>query len=207
MKHEIFDNLSMIAAVSNNSVLGLQGPPYMPWARKVPRDMHNFTKQTTGNNHIPINGVIMGRVTWETIPHKFKPLPNRENLILSKGSIIAGLQCFSDIGSVLDYVRSRPGQQFWVIGGNQIYKEFFPYIKELHLTRIHATFSEEGGNQLVTCIPEFMPGNVSMLFERFHRVKNEFYEHDEDNMYSMTFEVFRRKQTPYFGATDVPVGC
>lgn len=78
-----------------------------------------------------------------------------------------------------------------------LYSQFFLHIGgELHITRVHETFENLEGNQIVTCIPEFMRENAVMLFEKFHKVKNEYHEIDENNKYAMTFEVYKRKSFP-----------
>lgn len=205
MNRKILANLNMIVAVSDNGVIGLEHSPFMPWVRQIPRDMQNFAVQTIGNNHIPINGVVMGRVTWDTLPEKFKPLPDRENIILSRSMAqVPGARCFPDIDSVLGIIENQPVRQFWAIGGNRIYREFFPYINELHITRVHHSFDSPEGNELVYCIPEFEFENVADLMKDFHLVKNELHKSDEKNKYPMTFQVFRRKS---FSDSDLCQTC
>ena len=66
--------ISIIAAASENLVIGKDND--LPW--NLPSDLKNFKKITEGNF------VIMGRKCWESIPEKFRPLPNRHNIVISR---------------------------------------------------------------------------------------------------------------------------
>ena len=66
--------VSIIVAASENNVIGNNND--LIWS--FPNDM-NFFKQKTLNHH-----VIMGRKNFESIPHKFKPLPNRTNIVITR---------------------------------------------------------------------------------------------------------------------------
>jgi dihydrofolate reductase len=85
--------------------------------------------------------VIMGRKCWESIPIKFRPLPGRDNIVLSR--TVSNLPnsdgpfphtYFSSIEEVILLSYSR---DIFVIGGAEIYKQLFPYAHEVYLTRIH----------------------------------------------------------------------
>ena len=65
---------SIIAAISQNNIIG--DGTKIPWY--IPEDFKLFKKATINNI------VIMGRATWESLPEKFRPLPNRINIILTK---------------------------------------------------------------------------------------------------------------------------
>lgn len=67
---------SIVIAVSKNLGFGLNGQ--LPW--KLSQDLQYFRKITT---HYPNSSVIMGRKTWDSIPAKYKPLPNRKNIVVS----------------------------------------------------------------------------------------------------------------------------
>ena len=70
--------VSLIVAVSENGVIGRDND--LIW--HLPNDM-NFFKETTQGHH-----VIMGRKNFESIPHKFRPLPNRVNIIITRKNVI-----------------------------------------------------------------------------------------------------------------------
>lgn len=94
----------------------------IPW--RVPEDIEYFRTLTTG--HI----VVMGRRTWESIPSKFRPLPGRENIVMSSGmEDFAGIYVVSTLEELQDYLYekakvSASDLTVWVIGGSQLYSLF-----------------------------------------------------------------------------------
>ena len=75
--------VSLIVAVSENGVIGKDND--LIW--HLPKDM-KFFKETTQGHH-----VIMGRKNFESIPHKFRPLPNRTNIIVTRKSDYVAEDC------------------------------------------------------------------------------------------------------------------
>ena len=71
--------IEIVAAVAKNSVIGYRGD--LPWRGQLPADMRHFRELTTG--HI----VVMGRKTWESLPSRFRPLPERINMVMSHGLV------------------------------------------------------------------------------------------------------------------------
>lgn len=94
----------------------------IPW--RVPEDMEYFRTLTYG--HI----VVMGRKTWESIPAKFRPLPGRENIVLSGGiETFEGIQVVSNLDELQDYLSEKAKVSstdllVWVIGGAKVYSLF-----------------------------------------------------------------------------------
>jgi dihydrofolate reductase len=120
--------LTLIAAVSDNNVIGFKDK--VPW--KIKEDMVRFKQLTTGHP------VIMGRKTYESIPEKFRPLPDRKNIILSKT-----LKPFDGIhvaGKLCDAIRLTEQQESYVMGGGQIYELFLPFVYKMELTKVHSVF-------------------------------------------------------------------
>lgn len=73
-------DFDIIVATSSNLGIGMEG--YLPW--KIQKDMDSFKKITTSTNNPRLkNACIMGRKTWQSLPPKYRPLPNRVNVILS----------------------------------------------------------------------------------------------------------------------------
>lgn len=109
------------AYAKNNRVIGKEGK--LPW--HLPDDMKHF-KETTGNQP-----VIMGRKTYESIPEKFRPLPGRLNIVISrtqKGSDLYFYPNAPQYASSLERAfevceLTLPGNDFWIIGGGEIYNE------------------------------------------------------------------------------------
>jgi dihydrofolate reductase len=117
--------MEIIAALSDNNAIGLNND--LLW--HIPEDMRHFKELTTGNT------VIMGRKTWESLPTKFRPLPNRYNIVISRNPnyVAQGAAVFS---SLTDAIAESEGKIF-VIGGGQIYEEALQHASVLHLTRVH----------------------------------------------------------------------
>ncbi len=120
-------NISIIVAVADNNTIGVNGD--LPW--DLPGDLKNFKKKTKGHT------VIMGRKCWESIPNKFRPLPNRTNVVLTRNSDyeLDNVEVRNDLEkAILEF--SELGDVF-IIGGSDIYKESFKYANKLHITRVN----------------------------------------------------------------------
>ena len=114
-----------IVAVDRNGAIGKGGE--LPWHYSA--DMKFFKETTTGN------AVVMGHNTWRSIK---KPLPNRLNIVLSRQSEIEtrdSLLVLRDVESVLSKAKDLNGDLF-VIGGEQVYRSFLPYIEKWIVTEV-----------------------------------------------------------------------
>ncbi|OHA87137.1 MAG: hypothetical protein A3A96_04045 [Candidatus Zambryskibacteria bacterium RIFCSPLOWO2_01_FULL_39_39] len=107
----------------------------MPWRGKVPSDMKRFVELTVGHS------VVMGRKTWDSIPFKFRPLPNRQNIVLTRnpqftiensGVIVAH--------SLEEAVQQAKSETVWIIGGAEIYALALPVTDFLHTTILYEKF-------------------------------------------------------------------
>jgi dihydrofolate reductase len=117
----------------------------IPW--RLPTDVAHLKKLTTETT-VPgcKNAVVMGRVTWDTIPDKWRPLPGRHNLVITRqinltfpaGVIQAhGLpQALEQAGALVDCER------IFVLGGGEVYREAveLPGCRRIYLTRVLAQF-------------------------------------------------------------------
>ena len=120
----------LIAAVAKNGVIGKDNT--LPW--HLPEDLQHFKQLTTGH------AVLMGRKTWESLPPKFRPLPNRHNLVLTRDRhyIAPGATV---VYSLNDAVKVSSGATaLFVIGGAELYAHLLPHAQRLELTEIDATF-------------------------------------------------------------------
>ena len=113
--------VSLVVAYAANRVIGRDGG--LPW--RLPSDMKHFRELTTGGT------VVMGRKTYESIPVRFRPLPERRNLVLS--STLPALDGAEVFGS-LDAALADAGDDCFVIGGGATYAEALP-----HAVRVYAT--------------------------------------------------------------------
>lgn len=123
----------MIAAVAKNNAIGINNA--MPW--HLPEDLKRFKAVTIGKP------IIMGRKTFESLG---KLLPERENIVITRdkelcydgvhivNSINSALSLAEDLGSV-DGVN-----EFFIIGGAEIYRQALPQAERLYLTRVNQTF-------------------------------------------------------------------
>jgi dihydrofolate reductase len=113
-----------IAAMALNRAIGLEGR--IPW--HLSKDMKFFKQTTLG--HV----VLMGRKTFDSLG---RPLPNRENLVLSRQPLdtpgVTRLASFDDVAEPAD------GRKLFVIGGAEIYKALLPRCDELLLTVVKLT--------------------------------------------------------------------
>ncbi len=125
-----------IVAVDRNGAIGKGGK--LPWHYSA--DMKFFKETTTGNT------CVMGYKTWLTLK---KPLPNRLNIVLSRQSDIEpqpGVLLLRDVESVLSLAKDLTGDLF-VIGGEQVYRSFLPYIEKWIVTEVPLTV--EGADAFV----------------------------------------------------------
>lgn len=137
--------VSLIVAVSTNRVIGKDND--LAWV--LPLDLKYF-KETTKNHY-----VIMGRKNFESIPEKYRPLPNRTNVIVTRNKDYQAEGCIvvSSIEKALELAKNAKDQEPFIIGGGQIYKYAIEnnLVDKIYLTRVHAqiegdTFFEDLNN-------------------------------------------------------------
>ncbi len=107
----------------------------------LPVDM-KFFKETT-NGHI----VVMGRKNFDSIPDRFRPLSNRENVILTHNTAFQAEGClvFHSLEACLDAYKKEEERTIFIIGGGQIYSQAMEMdcIDEMYITHIDKTFDAE----------------------------------------------------------------
>lgn len=122
--------LSMIVAMSEKTrVIGLDGD--MPW--KLGADLRRFKKITTGHT------VVMGRKTWESIPAKFRPLPSRHNVVLSRqpGYEAEGAEVFISLEAMSRQMSWDHDEHMFLIGGASLYEAGLSVAERLYLTLVN----------------------------------------------------------------------
>lgn len=122
--------VSLIAAVAANGVIG-RGNELVC---RFPEDQRFFRTTTQGAP------VIMGRATWDSLPARFRPLPNRRNVVLTRqaGWKAEGAEVVATLDDALAQVQGAP--KAFVIGGAQVYALALPRADELLLTEIDRAF-------------------------------------------------------------------
>ena len=120
--------LSLIAAVARNGAIGRDND--LLW--KEPADQKHFAATTRGH------AVIMGRRTWESLPPRFRPLPGRRNIVVTRNAAFqaAGAEIVDSLEAALQRAHDEP--QVFVIGGVQLFAQALSWVDELVLTEIDA---------------------------------------------------------------------
>lgn len=120
--------MTLILVMDNDCAIGKNGGLLC----RLPKDLKRFREITEGSI------VVMGRKTYESFPKR--PLPDRENIVLSRSAKeIEGARVFNDIDALLAYLKSTDKRVF-VIGGGEIYKQLEPYCGEALITRVYENF-------------------------------------------------------------------
>jgi len=177
-------SIKIIAAIGDNGLLGLEkdGTHSLPW--HIPEDMKHFAHSTHGSP------VIMGRTTWESLPERFRPLPGRANIVLSRNQnyeLPEGASGFVDLGEAARFAEgiANGDKHVWVIGGASIYKEALSFADEIVLTRI----AEES-------LPSLDPGATRINFPEFEHLfycaESTDYKQSEKGA-AYRFETWNRK--------------
>jgi dihydrofolate reductase len=125
-------DLVLIAAVARNGVIGRGGA--LPW--HLSGDMAHFRETTRG---CP---VLMGRRTWDSLSPRYRPLPGRANIVVSRrsGWTAEGAQVAPSLQAALRLAQLRldASRRVFVIGGAQLYREAIPMADVLELTEVQA---------------------------------------------------------------------
>ena len=123
--------LHLIFARARNGVIGVNNQ--LPW--HLPEDLAHFKRATMG---CP---VIMGRKTWDSLPPKFRPLPGRLNVVVTRQ---ADWQAAGALraGSITEAMSLCPPEtDAWVIGGAEIYAQAMPWASTAVVTEIDQDFA------------------------------------------------------------------
>lgn len=130
----------MIYARARNGVIGNLGQ--LPW--HLPEDLAHFKRTTLGQP------VVMGRVTWESLPEKFRPLPGRSNVVVSRQTSFsaAGAQLASSLEAAMALF--PPAEIIWLIGGAQLYAQGLSIASQIVLTEIDADYEGDAFAPLIS---------------------------------------------------------
>jgi dihydrofolate reductase len=133
-KIDSMSKINLIWAQAHNRVIGKDG--VMPW--HLPEDLAHFKRTTLGHP------VIMGRKTWDSLPTRFRPLPGRMNIVITRSSdFLAGQETSAlRVATSLESALALASQhsEVWVIGGAQIYAQALPLASTVVVTHIDASF-------------------------------------------------------------------
>jgi dihydrofolate reductase len=121
----------IIVAYSKNHIIGKDNK--LLW--HLTDDMKFFKKMTQNQT------VLMGKNTYWSLPEKFRPLPNRKNIVLTTNSFensFENLRVFNNLETALITLKNEGLEQLYVIGGSQIYEAFLPFTDEILATEVDA---------------------------------------------------------------------
>jgi dihydrofolate reductase len=142
--------LEIIAALTKTHIIGQNGK--LPW--NIPADMKHFKEITTGQ------AVIMGKNTWESLPEKFRPLPNRTNIVISKTLEKANGAIISKTLEEGIKEANKTGKRAIIIGGAQLYASAMPIANILHLSWVKKEYSGD------TYFPKFNENEWNITDEK-----------------------------------------
>ena len=164
--------ISIVVAVSDNNAIGAGGN--LLW--RLPKDMEYFKKVTMGHH------VLMGRKTWDSIPAKFRPLPGRVNVVVTrqKDFKAEGAVVVRSVEEGRELAQKAGETELMVIGGGEIYKQVFPETDKVYLTKVHATFVDAD---------TFSP---NILSSDWNVISSENHWADEKHKYHFDFVVLEK---------------
>jgi dihydrofolate reductase len=164
--------VSAIAALSQNRVIGKNND--LPW--RLPDDMKFFMETTKGHH------VVMGRKNYDSLKPKFKPLPERTNIVITRQSELNAPGCavLHNIEEALRLANKNSENECFIIGGAEIYKLAMPFTNRLYLTEIKASIQGD------TFFPEI---NLT----EWKEVSRKHHSADERHAYAFDFVIYDKK--------------
>jgi dihydrofolate reductase len=123
--------ISLVAAVAKNGVIGKNND--LPW--HLPDDMKFFMETTRGHY------VVLGRKNYESLPKKYKPLPHRVNIVITRQKDFDAPGCIivHTIDQAFGVARDNGEKECMVIGGSEIYGLALPHANQLYITEVQAS--------------------------------------------------------------------
>ncbi|SKA78552.1 dihydrofolate reductase [Clostridium sp. USBA 49] len=162
--------LSFVVAIANNNVIGKNEE--MPW--HLPNDLKRFKEITLSKSKT----IIMGRKTFESLK---KILPGRKHIVLTQNKNYKieneNVEVIYSIDDIMKYVDSN--EEYFVIGGAQIFNSLFPYAKKIYLTEIYENFEGDA------FFPQYDKSKWNIIERKEGMI-------DEKNKYKHTFLTLER---------------
>ena len=139
-------SLGLIWAQATSGVIGRDGG--IPW--RLPEDQARFKELTMGH------AVVMGRLTWESLPAKVRPLPGRRNVVVTRqaGYAAEGAQVVRSFDDALT------GDDTWVIGGAQIYALALPIATRCEVTEVEIDLPRRDADAVAPVLDESWLGTT-----------------------------------------------
>jgi dihydrofolate reductase len=166
---------NLIVATGINGEIGKDND--LLWTKQK-ADMGLFKTMTAGTT------VVMGRNTWESIPEKYRPLPNRVNIVVSRTlESVEGAIVVKSIEEAIERAEGVNTQELWFMGGKRIYEEAFKICDRVSITRIDETFPE--ADVVLECAvkPEALGYSLT---------SSDVFEADDNNDHAYAFEIWEK---------------
>ena len=163
--------VSLIAALTTNRVIGKNND--LPW--RLPDDMKYFMQTTSRHT------VIMGRKNYDSLPEKFRPLPNRVNIVVTRQKYFDAPGCavVNSLEKGIELARTANEKEVFNIGGAEMFKLGMPFTQRMYLTEIQTELQGD------TFFPEIDSSNWKEISRNHHAA-------DERHAYSFDFVVYDR---------------
>lgn len=158
--------ISIIVAMDNNGVIGNEGR--LPWC--LSSDLKHFKKITMGKP------IVMGRKTHESIG---KPLPGRENVVISRDKDYIAKSCTVLHSLECVYARFHNVDEIMIMGGAELYQQTIDKATRMYLTEVHADLKGD----------TYFPGFDREQWEEIERYD---FKADENNEYDYSFVILER---------------
>lgn len=164
--------ISIIVAVAENNAIGKNNQ--LLW--HLPADMKIFREKTTGHC------VITGRKNYESIPERFRPLPNRTNIVITRQHNYSapGAIVVSTLNDAIEKAKATGDEEIFIIGGGEIYAQSLAIADKIYLTKVHHSFDAD------TFFPQ-------LNMDEWEIISSSQFPADEKNIYAFSFIELRRK--------------
>jgi len=161
--------ITFVVAMDDNRLIGRDNA--LPW--RLPDDMRWFRDHTMGKP------CIMGRKTWDSLPERFRPLPGRLNVVVTRnldfearGAVV--VHSIEDALSV-----AGDAEEVVIIGGADLFGRLMPVVDRLYLTQVHDAADGD------VYFPEFDR-------DEWHETCREFHPADDRHAQAFTWMILDR---------------
>ena len=154
--------LGLIWAQSSSGVIGRDNT--IPW--RLPEDQARFKELTLGHT------VVMGRLTWESLPSSVRPLPGRTNVVVTRQADYR-----AEGAEVVTSLDDAPLQDAWVIGGAQIYAAALPLANRCEVTEIDIDLRREDDDAVAPVLDETWVGTAGEWLTSASGLRYRFLSH------------------------------
>jgi dihydrofolate reductase len=155
--------VGLIWAQSTSGVIGRNGG--IPW--RLPEDQARFKELTMGHT------VVMGRLTWESLPAKLRPLPERRNVVVTRQADY--MADGADVVTTLD--DALTSDESWVIGGEQIYALALPIATRCEVTEVEIDLPRQDADAVAPVLDETWLGTTGEWLTSRSGLRYRFYSY------------------------------